>query len=88
MVGLGTTLDDIIYLIVGKSLRDGEMSEHRGNRLEGKVAVITGGGSGIGRAGSILFAREGCRVTVADIDQHRAEKIASAIQRPPARSDP
>ncbi|HEX4215611.1 MAG TPA: glucose 1-dehydrogenase [Candidatus Dormibacteraeota bacterium] len=37
-------------------------------RLEGKVAVITGAGSGIGRASAQLFAQEGARVLVADVD--------------------
>ena len=34
-------------------------------KLEGKVAIITGAGGGIGRAGATLFAREGARVVVA-----------------------
>ncbi|MDY6825561.1 MAG: SDR family oxidoreductase [Bacillota bacterium] len=47
--------------------------------LKGKVAIITGGGSGIGRAASELFAREGARVVVADINREGGEKTASDI---------
>ena len=36
-------------------------------RLEGKVAVITGAASGIGRASAVRFAREGAHVVVADL---------------------
>src|SRR5262249_19194472 len=37
-------------------------------RLEGKVCIVTGAGSGIGRASAVLFAAEGARVVAADID--------------------
>jgi NAD(P)-dependent dehydrogenase (short-subunit alcohol dehydrogenase family) len=47
------------------------------NRLANKVAIITGGGSGIGRASVRLFAAEGAKVIVAEIDEKLGE--ASAI---------
>ncbi|CAH7685050.1 glucose 1-dehydrogenase [Phakopsora pachyrhizi] len=48
-------------------------------RLENKVAIITGGGSGIGMESSLLFSSEGCLVIVADINLEAAEKTVSRI---------
>ncbi len=45
-------------------------------RLDGKIAFITGGGSGIGRAASVLFARENAKVIVTDINLAAAEETA------------
>jgi NAD(P)-dependent dehydrogenase (short-subunit alcohol dehydrogenase family) len=50
-------------------------------RLQGKVAVVTGGGSGIGEATAVLFGREGARVVVADIRGEAAESTASIIRK-------
>src|SRR5258708_35313837 len=49
-------------------------------RLHGKVAIITGAGSGIGRGGVLLFAAEGAKVVVADIQptQSVVEEIRQA----------
>jgi NAD(P)-dependent dehydrogenase (short-subunit alcohol dehydrogenase family) len=47
--------------------------------LGSAVAVITGGGSGIGRATALRFAQRGCRVVVADIDSSRASNVANEL---------
>jgi 3-oxoacyl-[acyl-carrier protein] reductase len=49
-------------------------------RLEKKVAIITGGARGIGRATAVLFARQGAQVVIWDIDQDSADKTAQQIQ--------
>lgn len=49
-------------------------------RLDGKVCVITGAGSGIGRASARLFGSEGARVVVADVDVAAAEETAREIE--------
>jgi NAD(P)-dependent dehydrogenase (short-subunit alcohol dehydrogenase family) len=48
-------------------------------RLEGKVAMITGAGTGIGRATARLFAREGAKVVVAELDAEAGEQTAQSI---------
>lgn len=49
-------------------------------RLEGRVAAVTGAGSGIGRATSLLLAERGCDLALADIDPAAAEATAEAVR--------
>ncbi|GAI51624.1 unnamed protein product, partial [marine sediment metagenome] len=49
-------------------------------RLKDKVAIVDGGASGIGRATSQLFAKEGAKVVVADIGIEEANKVVNEIK--------
>jgi len=49
-------------------------------KLEGKVAIVTGAASGIGRASALLFAEEGARVVVADWDAAKGEEVAREVK--------
>ena len=49
--------------------------------LEGKIAIITGAGSGIGRATALRFAAEGAAVMSTDIDEESAQQTAAEIAR-------
>ena len=49
------------------------------DRLEGKRAIVTGAGAGIGRSIALRFAEEGARVAVADVDEEAAKRVASEI---------
>ncbi len=49
-------------------------------RLKDKIAWITGGGAGIGRATAVRFAQEGARVVVLELDRERGEKVSAEIR--------
>ena len=49
--------------------------------IAGKRILITGAGSGLGRAMAIEFAKEGCRIAVADINQDRAKKTVELVNK-------
>ena len=48
--------------------------------LEGKVALVTGAASGIGRASAVAFAREGARVVVVDMQRDKGEETVGLIK--------
>ena len=48
--------------------------------VHGKVAIITGAGSGVGQAAALLFARHGAKVVLADVDAVSAEATAAAVK--------
>ena len=62
------------------------MKSDRKGRLEGKVAVITGAASGIGRATALLFAREGARLVLADWAEEGLKKTQELVQKEGGRA--
>ncbi|CDP14868.1 unnamed protein product [Coffea canephora] len=48
-------------------------------KLEGKVAIITGGASGIGEATALLFSTHGARVVIADVQDEKGQKVVESI---------
>ncbi len=55
--------------------------DNRPGRLAGKIAVITGGAAGMGRATSLAFAREGASVAILDIQQEAGEEVVQLIRQ-------
>lgn len=69
---------------------DGEgkpyLTEYKGSgKLQGKTAIVTGGDSGIGRSVTLMFAREGCKVTIAHLpeEQEDADKVIKLVREAP-----
>lgn len=61
-------------------MRGIQMGDHNvGQQLSGKIAIITGGASGLGRATVELFLHEGARVVIADVDAARGEELAATM---------
>ncbi|TID18103.1 hypothetical protein E2P81_ATG11070 [Venturia nashicola] len=50
-----------------------------GTRLKGKVAIVTGGASGFGKAISTRFSQEGCKVLIGDLNESGARELATAL---------
>jgi NAD(P)-dependent dehydrogenase (short-subunit alcohol dehydrogenase family) len=55
-------------------------------RLKGKVALITGGGSGIGRQASLLFAKEGAEILVVDMNEAAGNETAEMVKQAGGRA--
>ena len=50
------------------------------DRLKGKTALITGAGMGIGREAALLFAREGARIVIGDLDEHAGRETVRLVE--------
>lgn len=56
------------------------------SRLDGKVALVTGGGSGIGAAACVAFSEAGAAVAVVDLRAYAAEAVVAQIESAGGRS--
>jgi len=58
-----------------------------GTRLQGKVAIVTGGASGFGKAISTRFSQEGCKVFIGDLNESGAKELATTLSSSTSSSD-
>ena len=56
--------------------------------LEGRVAVITGSGRGIGRSFALRYAQEGAKLVIADLDDANASAVAEEVRSLGAEAEP
>src|SRR5580704_11879860 len=72
--------DSRLKIEVIEEIRQARETTTMAQLLVGKSAIITGGGSGIGRAASLIFAREGARVMVADVAEPGGRETVEMIR--------
>ena len=49
------------------------------DRVKNKVAIVTGGASGLGKSSAVLLAREGAKIVITDLDEENGNKVAQQI---------
>ncbi|UZJ51291.1 hypothetical protein CBS101457_000611 [Exobasidium rhododendri] len=87
--GLDSRMDPLAeHIQLEKWDDDGKpyLEEYKGNgRLQGKTAIVTGGDSGIGRSVALMFAREGCKVSIAYLpeEQEDADNVVKMAKQAP-----
>ncbi|MFJ9604893.1 SDR family oxidoreductase [Kitasatospora sp. NPDC101176] len=86
----GATVAGLVREFTGRIERGGAQAPQRSARSlgDGRLVVVTGGGSGIGRATALAFAEDGARVVVCDLDLAAAERTAelASLIGPPAHA--
>jgi NAD(P)-dependent dehydrogenase (short-subunit alcohol dehydrogenase family) len=57
------------------------LKEEKMDRVKGKVAIVTGGAGGLGKAHALLLAKEGAKVAVTDMDEAQGKRVADEINK-------